>query len=326
MDKVLELWQNYCIGRTNVIYERYKFNNRSQEANESIDAYATALCTLAETCEFGSLKDDLIWDRLVCGIGDNGQRKKLLQELKLTLEKCLDSCRAAEATKLQVQDMTRQSKESSEVNVLKSARPKSSPSMVDDCKFCGKSHKRNREKCPAFGQICKKCKKENHVVSKCHLHGTKSNYKKKKPKTPKTSSKESFWKKVNAVETDASSDEELLTVELSTEFVVVDDNYTPLIAARAAQQMGFIVVQHHNILLESNNEDFTASQSSPLMKEQVLTDFADIFKGLGKMERKLHLEVNESVPPVIMPPRRVPVALKGKFKEEIDCLVSVGVL
>ena len=222
--------------------------------------------------------------------------------------------------------MTRQSKESSEVNALKSARPKSSPSMVDDCKFCGKSHERNREKCPTFGQICKKCKKENHIVSKCHLHGTKSNYKKKKPKTPKTSSKESFWKKVNAVETDASSDEELLTVELSTEFVVVDDNYAPLIGARAAQQMGFIVVQHHNILLESNNEVFTASQSSPLMKEQVLTDFADIFKGLGKMEGKLHLEVNQSVPPVIMPPRRVPVALKGKFKEEIDCLVSVGVL
>ena len=44
------------------------------------------------------------------------------------------------------------------------------------------------------------------------------------------------------------------------------------------------------------------------------------------MEGKLHLEVNESVPPVIMPPHRVPVVLKGKFKEEIDCLVSVGVL
>ena len=100
MDKVLGLWQNYCIGKTNVIYERYKFNNRSQEANESIDAYTTALRTLAETCEFGSLKDDLIRDRLVCGIRDNGQRKKLLQEPKLTLEKCLDSCRAAEATKL----------------------------------------------------------------------------------------------------------------------------------------------------------------------------------------------------------------------------------
>ena len=78
--------------------------------------------------------------------------------------------------------------------------------------------------------------------------------------------------------------------------------------------MGFIVVQHHNIQLVSNNEVFTALQSSPLTK------------GLGKMERKLHLEVNESVPPVIMPPRRVPVALKEKFKEDIDRLVSVGVL
>ena len=83
------------------------------------------------------------------------------------------------------------------------------------------------------------------------------------------------------------------------------------------------MVQHHNIQLVSNNGVFTASQSSPLTKQQVLTDFADIFKGFGKMEGKLHLD--ESVPPVIMPPRRVPVALKGKFKEEIDRLVSVGV-
>ena len=51
MDKVLELWQNYCIERMNVIYEKYKFNNRAQEANESIDAYTTALRTLTETCE-----------------------------------------------------------------------------------------------------------------------------------------------------------------------------------------------------------------------------------------------------------------------------------
>ena len=203
---MFELWQNYYIGRTNVIYERYKFNSRSQEANESIDAYTIAFRTLAETCKLCSLKDDLIRYRLVCGIRDNGQRKKLLQEPKPTREKCLDSCQAAEATKLQVQDMSSQSKESSEVNALRSARPKSSPSIVDARKFCGKSHERNREKCPDFGQICKKCRKENHVASKCHLHGTKSSYKKKKPKTPKTSSKESFRKNVNALETDASSD------------------------------------------------------------------------------------------------------------------------
>ena len=195
MDKVLELWQNYCIGRTNVVYERYKFNNRSQEANESIDAYIRALRTLAETCEFGSLKDDLIRDRLVCGIRDNGQRKKLLQEPKLTPEKCIDSCRAAEATKLQVQDMSSQSKESSEVNALKSSRPKSNPSMVDDCKFCGKSHERNGEKCPSFGQICKKCKKENHVASKCHLHGKRVALRKRNQRLQNPAPRKAFGRK-----------------------------------------------------------------------------------------------------------------------------------
>ena len=418
IDKVLELWQNYCIGKTNVIYERYRFNNRSQESDKSIDAYTTALRTLAETCEFGSLKEDLIRDRLVCGIRDNSLRKKLLQEPKLTLDKCLDSCRAAEATKLQMQAMTNQNNESSDVNALKSSSEKSNVRMVDDCKFCGKSHERNREKCPAYGKVCKKCKKENHVASKCHLHENKTSTKKKKPKPPKSSSKETFRKKVSLVETDLSSEEEILSVELSAEddnvstsevvnsvsdfpnkiyavmeiqgkpvrmqidsgascnvlpkkflsgiaeiqktnklltaynkqqisalgtarvskrnprtrkkynaeFVVVDGNYTPLIGARAAQQMGLLVVQHHNIQLVSNNQALAASQSTSLTKEQVLTDFADIFKGLGRMQGKLHLEVDDSVSPVVMPPRRVPVALKEKFKEEIDRLIDVGVL
>ena len=286
--------------------------------------------------------------------------------------------------------------------------------MVDDCKFCGKSHERNREKCPAYGKVCRKCKKESHVASKCHLHEKKTSFKKKKPKGPKSSSKETPRKKVSFVETDPSSEEEILSVELSAEddnvstsetinsvtdfpnkiyavmeiqgkpvrmqidsgascnvlpkkylpgvaeiqkssksltaynkqqisalgtarvsmrnprtrkkynaeFGVVDGNYMPLIGARAAQQMGLLVVQHNNIQLVSNSEALTTS----LTKEQVLTDFEDIFKGLGRMEGKLHLEVDDSVSPVVMPPRRVPVALKGKFKEELDRLIDVGVL
>ena len=52
INKVLELWANHCIGKTNIIYERYKFNNRSQEQTETIDTYNTTLRALAETCEF----------------------------------------------------------------------------------------------------------------------------------------------------------------------------------------------------------------------------------------------------------------------------------
>ena len=45
----------------------------------------------------------------------------------------------------------------------------------------------------------------------------------------------------------------------NAEFVVVDGNYTPLIGARAVQQMGLLVVQHHNIQLVNNNETLTTA-------------------------------------------------------------------
>jgi len=67
-----------------------------------------------------------------------------------------------------------------------------------------------------------------------------------------------------------------------------------------------------------------SSQSKESGEVNVLKS-SDIFKGRGKMEGKLHLKVNESVPPVIMLPHRVPVALEENLKEEIDRLVSVGV-
>lgn len=43
------LWNAYCIDETNVIYERYIFNNRTQEPSESIETYATSLRALAAT-------------------------------------------------------------------------------------------------------------------------------------------------------------------------------------------------------------------------------------------------------------------------------------
>ena len=87
--KVLELWNNYCVGKSNTIYERYKFYVRAKEPTEKIKAYASALRTMADTCAFGSLKEEMIKDRLLCGISD----KKLLQEAELILEKCMNCSR-----------------------------------------------------------------------------------------------------------------------------------------------------------------------------------------------------------------------------------------
>ena len=57
--------------------------------------------------------------------------------------------------------------------------------------------------------------------------------------------------------------------------------------------MGLLVVQHHDIQLVNNSEALSIPQSSSLTKEQVLTDFADIFKGLGN--RKFEEEINRLI-------------------------------
>ena len=119
MTKVLELWETHCIGKTNVIYERYKFNNRSQEQTESIDAvYVNAVRALAESCDFLALKDQLISDRNVCGVRGNALRRKSLQESKLALEKCVDICRAAKAAQLKKMAPNQQQQHSSEVDLV----------------------------------------------------------------------------------------------------------------------------------------------------------------------------------------------------------------
>ena len=94
---------------------------------------------------------------------------------------------------------------------------------------------------------------------------------------------------------------------------MVEDGFAPLLGAEAVQKMNLVVVQQQNIL----HCDMSATKSSELTgvhtinswtEERVLSECADVFKGLGKMGGKLHLEVGDNVTPVVMPPHRVLVA------------------
>ena len=43
IEKVIQAFDTYCIGKINVTYERYVLNKRIQEENENFDAYLTAI-------------------------------------------------------------------------------------------------------------------------------------------------------------------------------------------------------------------------------------------------------------------------------------------
>ena len=155
-------------------YERYKFNMCTQSVSESLDSYLSRLRKLSKTCEYADLTDGLIKDRIVVGIRENSVRKRLLQDEKLTLDKCVDMCRAAESTQAKVKSMSGATAVSSEdVHHLKrKVKPHHTPYARKKqeipnrrCKYCGKDCEKGN--CPAFGKRCMTCSKFNHFASEC---------------------------------------------------------------------------------------------------------------------------------------------------------------
>ena len=59
-------------------------------------AYVTDLQNKATGCELADLKDGLIRDRIVFGVNNDTVRARLFKESELSLENCIDICRAAE--------------------------------------------------------------------------------------------------------------------------------------------------------------------------------------------------------------------------------------
>ena len=118
--------------------------------------------------------------------------------------------------------------------------------------------------------------------------------------------------------------------EYAVEFVVVEDRFTPILEGEAAQKMDLVVVQRHNIL-HSNNATSDGNQPTEdqdihrLAEEKIMTQYADLFSGLGKIKGKLHLDVDRSVERVVMPRRRIAITVEANFREELNRLERLEV-
>ena len=77
IEKVLEQSRNRLVPESNETFERYKFFKQNQEPEETITAYVTAVMKLADSCNFGALKNNHIRDSLVHEFRDDSVRFKL---------------------------------------------------------------------------------------------------------------------------------------------------------------------------------------------------------------------------------------------------------
>ena len=96
-EDLAKLLQDHFMPKPSAIVQRFKFNTRSQQPGETIAMFLAELRHLFEQCEFGITLDEMLRDRLVCGVRDIRIQRRLLAEPKLTLKRTLDLALATEA-------------------------------------------------------------------------------------------------------------------------------------------------------------------------------------------------------------------------------------
>ena len=173
-EDILKAMENYCNPRKNTVFERYKFYNMKQVPGVKIDEYITSLKVQAKLCEFKDQLDDMIRDRIVCGIADITMTERLLREPcdKLTLNRAIELCRASESSKEQIKEF--KSERVDAITTPDAMDYKRNPKKrfdvkktqnTYDCRNCGIKHA--YRDCPAYRHKCRLCNKQHHFETLC---------------------------------------------------------------------------------------------------------------------------------------------------------------
>jgi transposase InsO family protein len=111
-----------------------------------------------------------------------------------------------------------------------------------------------------------------------------------------------------------------------TTFFVTRSTGPVLLGLPTCLKLGLVTL-HHEITTDKRTAKRPAKPQGDLnIRQKILREYSDVFKGIGCFDGECHITIDKNVPPVIHPPRRIPVALRGALKEELGSLVAQGIL
>ena len=155
--ELTELVSGHLNPKPNVIVERYRFNSKVRNSGESVSEFVADLRHLSRHCEYEAKTDEMIRDRLVCGVNDMAIQRKLLAEVGLDLKKAVVIAKGMEMA-------TREALKISgtrEVHVLDHGKGRR-----ETCFRCGDSRHRAPD-CHFREKECFLCKKKGHISKVC---------------------------------------------------------------------------------------------------------------------------------------------------------------
>ncbi|KAL1268833.1 hypothetical protein QQF64_034196 [Cirrhinus molitorella] len=97
------------------------------------------------------------------------------------------------------------------------------------------------------------------------------------------------------------------------EFYVVDTQAPPILGLKACLEMDMIKL-------------VLSVQTSVKQNEDLFSEFADVFEGIGQFPGECKIHLDPAATPVIYPPRKIPFTLHGRLKEELNRREHQGII
>ena len=168
--EIVDAVQKHVQPRPSIIVERFNFHSRARRQGEDVSTYVAELRKLSEHCKFGTALNDMLRDRLVCGIVDQRIQRRLLAEPDLTFAKALELAQAAEAAERNTQELVKGTQPSNQ-QVHNLAGPTERPRREGgprslQCYRCGGS-RHKPEQCRFKDSDCHHCGKKGHLAKVC---------------------------------------------------------------------------------------------------------------------------------------------------------------
>ena len=138
--------------------------------------YVAEIRSLAEFCNFGRTLEEMLRDRIVCGINDDTIQRRLLAEPRLTFKKTLEIAQGIETANINLQELrpsaSNTTKEPSPTSEIHKVTVESSGKSETPCYRCGKSgHK--PVNCRFKETTCHYCGKVGHLKYVCYARKKK---------------------------------------------------------------------------------------------------------------------------------------------------------
>lgn len=208
-ETLTELLEKHYNPRPSEIVQRFKFNMRTQKPGESLADFVADSRRLSEHCNFQTALEDMLRDRLVCGVRDKRIQRRLLAEDSLTFQKAWSIATAMDVADRNAADLQQATGDSKEIQVNKLQFNDRSHTKREnyqnersatqsECYRCGQAH--DPRKCRWKNAVCHACQKTGHLARRCQS--------KKKSEPESKEKKAHFLTDVQEEETEVSEKQE----------------------------------------------------------------------------------------------------------------------